>query len=445
MLRSRPSLRFAAPGCSEGRDSRADSRANLLSPAKQSYLCREVQIPLEPDERPPVARVVREGVRMRHSRRCGLLQAEGCSCTPSFQAQVWSARDRKQLRRTFLTLAEAVAWRHETQVAVHRGTVRGPDKRTVGEAAEQWLAAAEAGVVRTRSGDPFKPSALRSYRQALRTRLLPALGRERLDSLTRNHIQDLIDQLVAQELSPSTIRNTILPLRAIYRQALARDEIAVNPTARLALPAVRSRRNNIVSPQTGAALIAALPPTDQALWATALYAGLRRGELQALTWHNINLDHGLINVAQSWDMRAGLIPPKSRAGNRRVPLTDTLRHHLINHKLQSSYTQPTDYVFANQHGRPFNPTTTLNRAATIWHNNNLQPICLHDCRHSYAAFMIAAGINAKALSTYMGHSTITTTLDRYGHLLPGNEHQAATLLETLLTNQTTASVTTSAV
>jgi integrase len=53
----------------------------------------------------------------------------------------------------------------------------------------------------------------------------------------------------------------------------------------------------------------------------------------------------------------------------------------------------------------------------------------HECRHTYAAFMIAAGVNAKALSTYMGHSSITITLDRYGHLRPGNEEAAAAMLE----------------
>jgi integrase len=63
---------------------------------------------------------------------------------------------------------------------------------------------------------------------------------------------------------------------------------------------------------------------------------------------------------------------------------------------------------------------------------SIYPITLHECRHSYAAYMIAAGINTNALSTYMGHSTITITLDRYGHLLPGNEHQAATLLDNWL-------------
>ncbi len=58
----------------------------------------------------------------------------------------------------------------------------------------------------------------------------------------------------------------------------------------------------------------------------------------------------------------------------------------------------------------------------------LEPIGLHECRHTYAAHMIAAGVNAKALQTYMGHSSITITLDRYGHLMPGSEKEAAGML-----------------
>jgi integrase len=62
----------------------------------------------------------------------------------------------------------------------------------------------------------------------------------------------------------------------------------------------------------------------------------------------------------------------------------------------------------------------------------VEPITLHECRHTFASLMIAAGVNAKALSTYMGHSSITITLDRYGHLMPGNEDEAAGLLDVYL-------------
>jgi integrase len=69
------------------------------------------------------------------------------------------------------------------------------------------------------------------------------------------------------------------------------------------------------------------------------------------------------------------------------------------------------------------------RRASLRIPQGLDSIGLHECRHTYAAFMIAAKVNAKALSSYMGHSTITVTLDRYGHLLPGNEREAAALLD----------------
>ena len=74
----------------------------------------------------------------------------------------------------------------------------------------------------------------------------------------------------------------------------------------------------------------------------------------------------------------------------------------------------------------------MRRARKSWKEAKLSPIGLHECRHTYAAFMIAAGVNPKALSTYMGHSSITVTLDRYGHLMPGSEREAAGMLATYL-------------
>jgi integrase len=72
------------------------------------------------------------------------------------------------------------------------------------------------------------------------------------------------------------------------------------------------------------------------------------------------------------------------------------------------------------------------RARTAWRRAGLKPIGLHECRHTYAALMIAAGVNAKALSVYMGHSSITVTLDRHGHLMPGHEDEAAAMLAAYL-------------
>ena len=76
-------------------------------------------------------------------------------------------------------------------------------------------------------------------------------------------------------------------------------------------------------------------------------------------------------------------------------------------------------------GRPFRPDRLQERADRAWEAAGLERLTPKDCRHTYASLMIAANVNAKALSTYMGHSSITITLDRYGHLMPGNEAEAA--------------------
>jgi integrase len=87
------------------------------------------------------------------------------------------------------------------------------------------------------------------------------------------------------------------------------------------LPAVRGRRDRIVAPDVAAAMLDAIGATDRVLWATALYAGLRRGELLALRWEDIDAKRGLIAVERSWDIAEQAdVGPKSRVGRRRVPM-----------------------------------------------------------------------------------------------------------------------------
>ena len=131
---------------------------------------------------------------------------------------------------------------------------------------------------------------------------------------------------------------------------------------------------------------------------------------------------------------------ESRAGRRTVPIAKVLREHPVAHRLRSG--RGHGYVFGRSADRPFNPTSIYGRAAKTWTHLNetrveneldaIEPVGLHEARHAYASLMIAAGVNAKALSTYMGHSSISITLDRYGHLMPGNEEEAAGLLDSYL-------------
>jgi hypothetical protein len=89
-------------------------------------------------------------------------------------------------------------------------------------------------------------------------------------------------------------------------------------------------------------------------------------------------------------------------------------------------------MYSGSGNRPFNPTGAAKRANDAWTVAQLEPIGLHDARHAAASILIAAGVNAKALSVYMGHASPTITLDRYGHLFPGNEEEAAALIDSYL-------------
>ena len=389
------------------------------------------------------------GIAVRHQLRCRNRQGAPCNCDPSYQVNVWSRRDGKRVWKTFPTLGAARAWQVDTKQALRKGTLRAPTAVTLREEAEAWLAGARSGVIRTRGGRPFKPSVLRSYERALKLRILPELGGAKLGSITHIDLQHFVDRLRTTRVDPkhpergtldaSTIRNTIVPLRSIFRHALRRGRIAVNPTAGLELPTIEGRRDRIASPAEADQLLDALaiwPSTmnDVTLWATALYGGLRRGELQALQEGDIDLEQGVIHVRRSWDDKEGVIETKSRAGTRTVPIASILRSHLLGHHLRRG--RPiAGLVFGRSATQPFSPSSLRLRALSAWRNapgGPLTPIGLHECRHTFASLMIAAGVNAKALSTYLGHSSIQITLDRYGHLMPGNEQEAARLLDRYL-------------
>ena len=92
-------------------------------------------------------------------------------------------------------------------------------------------------------------------------------------------------------------------------------------------------------------------------------------------------------------------------------------------------------MFGRTAEEPLRPEGVLKRADTAWRRAGLNRITLHERRHSFAPMMIDAGVNAMALSTYMGHANISITLDRYGHLMPGNEEEAAERFNAYLTSQ----------
>ena len=123
----------------------------------------------------------------------------------------------------------------------------------------------------------------------------------RLEEISPHDVQRLVDHLVAKKCAAATIDSALTPLRALYRRAVARGEVTSNPTLRIEKPAVRCKVRIVASPVEAAARLDALDPEDRPLWATAFYAGLRRGELIGLHWDDVDLATGVIHVRRGWD------------------------------------------------------------------------------------------------------------------------------------------------
>ena len=377
-----------------------------------------------------------EGIRKRHSKGCSAREGGRCNCKAGWEASVFIAREGRKLRRSFARESGARSWRRDALAEAEAGQLRSPSVVTVEQAAWLWLGAARTGAVRDRSGHLYKPGTLREYGRVLALRGLPKFGHVRLAELTRADVQGFVDEMLAEGLASSTIRNTIKPFQAIYRHAVRRELVAVNPTREVDLPVARGRRERIATASEAAHLLTALPDVDRPIWATAFYAGLRRGELQALRSCDIDLERAEIAVQRSWDQHEGPIPPKSRAGVRTVPILAVLRGQLERLDL----TQGDHLAFGRGADLPFAPTALAKRSKRVWEDANaierekaaadgrepvlMSPMTLHECRHTFASLLIDAGVNAKAIQEFMGHGSIEETFSRYGHLMPAAREQA---------------------
>jgi len=280
--------------------------------------------------------------------------------TQSYRASVWSNREGKRLRKTFSTMAAGRAWRQEATVAVNSGKLKASKAPTVAEAVTRWLEGAEAGTIRTRARKQFKPSTILQVRYHYRNHIADRWGTKRLDRVDLLDLQEWVDALDAAGTNPSTIEGFVLPLRLAYRWARGRGLVAVDPTDGLELPEKIRGTRLPPAPADAAGLLTAVPEEHRALWATAMLAGLRRGELLALRWEDIDLKAGTLRVERSWDPGAReFVTPKSARGKRRVPIGAALAPLLRAHMLSTG--RRAGLAFGRSEDQPEHPGTVQSR------------------------------------------------------------------------------------
>lgn len=386
------------------------------------------------------------GIYRRHRKGCS--RSVRCACP--WQAQVYDGAAGGLLSKSFPRESEAKAWRVDMVQALDAGVdVRPKQSPTVAEALDALIEKMQTGYALDRSGKAYKPSTVRTYAEAVKKYLKPStLAPMRLTEVRRRHVQAFVDGLRSRGLAASTIHNKLDPLRVVFKRAIRDDILTADPMLHLELPRGRGRRERIATRGEAEQLLAALLPADRALWATAFYGGLRRGELRALRWSDIDLvsEPGVIRVRRTWDAVEGEVTTKSEAGLRTVPLTGRLRALIAEHGLQTGRSGD-DLVFGRTEALSFALMTVKRRADAAWKAENdrrlkdapdpgavtlLAPLTPHEARHCCASYLIEAGLNDLELMATIGHSDPRTTKMIYGHLFPDSGATIAAKLDAYL-------------
>ena len=299
------------------------------------------------------------------------------------------------------------------------GETRGG--RSFADLAEEWLA------LQTH----LRPRTRELYRTALDRHLNPRIGQLPLTEVDEDVIADLIVDLSRQGLSGWTVRGILVPFGRVLTYAIRRKLIRDNPMRRLERnerPTVTRREMRILTPEEIDALLAAATPSYRPILATAIFTGLRQGELLGLRWADIDRDNGLVHVRRQFDRNGVYSQPKTPRALRSVLLFPSLATLLEQHRAASAHDAPLDPVFATLTGRPMHYRNVSRRGLAVavaragLDRAGEPRLRFHDLRHCFTALLIAQGLSVVFISRMLGHSSASFTLDIYGGLFDRAEH-----------------------
>jgi integrase len=347
-------------------------------------------------------------------------------------------RRRQTTKGGFPTKKEAAAALAKALTDADRGTFTEPSSLTVKAYLTTWL----AGIDR-------KPATLEAYKRVVERHLIPTLGRHRLQRLSAPHIKAAYRALLDETgLSPTTVQLAHQVLSKALSDAVVDRLRADNPAATVKAPA---RSTPEMRTWTREQVVVYLAHVREerlaAMWRLFLTTGMRRGEVAALRWQDVDLDRATLSVRQTANRIAGqwtVGTPKGRKDaapkSRRLALDEGTVEALRRHRtaqLQERLAwgedwQDTGLVFTREDGSPLNPVTIGHKLRVRSRQAGLPHIRVHDLRHTYATLALEAGVHPKVVSERLGHANIGITLNLYSHVTEGMDRAAAELVAQLL-------------
>ena len=325
---------------------------------------------------------------------------------------------------------------------LYGGSFIEPTSMTVAAYLRHWLAAYARTSVSAKTYE--------RYAEIVESNLIPALGRYQLSKLGPAVIQAFYsDQLLHGRKSGGALSaRTVLNMHRVLRQALKHavkwQLLARNPADATEPPRPRPTEICALDEAQSRALLTAAKDTELFVpIQLALATGMRRGEILALRWADVDMERAVLKVCRSVEQtHDGLSfkAPKTAKGRRQVALSKDTVESLRAHKKKQAEARLLlgpgydngDLVVARTDGRCLKPDSFTVAFKKFARGFGMPSLRFHDLRHTHATLLLRQGIHPKIVSERLGHATIAITLDTYSHVLPGMQAEAARLIDEAL-------------
>jgi integrase len=320
------------------------------------------------------------------------------------------------------------------------GTYVDPTRETVSEFLERWE--------RDWASHNLSPKTLERASELLAAKVRPRIGAVRLQKLRPAHCAELYAKLLKEGavdgsgLAARTVGQVHRILHRAFGHAMKWGIITTNPCAAVEPPAITTKEIEILTEDQVTEVLNKLKGRPMyMLAAVGLSTGLRRGELLALRWKDVNLDTGVLQVERSLEQtKAGLRfkEPKTKHGRRQVAVPGSVIAGLKHLRREQQETRlalglgkddPEGLVFRRDDGRPMRPDNVSSEWRRLVAVLKLPKVTLHAWRHTHASQLIRANHDVLTISRRLGHGSPSITLNVYGHLFKGGDALAADSLD----------------
>ena len=326
----------------------------------------------------------------------------------------------------------------ERLTQLNRGEYVEPSRMIFGKFKDIWLTKYAIGEV--------QPSTLAQYYSLFRVHIVPAFGQMELGKIGVEDVQGFKSAKLAEELSPQTVKHTLCLIRQMLNHAIDWGYLRHNPAKKVKDPHVPKREMDCLAPGEVRTFLEHVPEKWYGLFLIAITTGLRIGELLAMKWRYLDWSREAYFVKEtltrkSETQKVGFAQTKTEGSAQSVDLTPKCLEAIKAHRARqaeekfqtgASY-QDLDLIFATPKGTPLNDRNVTNRVfEPALKAAGLRRIRFHDLRHTCASLLIAQGASPKYIQRQMRHASIEITFDRYGHLFPDSNREAARRMDEML-------------